>query len=48
MPLRVEGELFVLERKDMEIEIKINNMGKYCANGKVFKIIDLIDVFDYC
>lgn len=38
IPLRVEGEFFVLQRKDMEIEVKIDNMGKYGAKGKVLKV----------
>ena len=37
VPLRVEQEYFVLYRKDMECEVKIENMGKYTAYGKVIK-----------
>jgi hypothetical protein len=35
MPFRVDGEFFVLQRDNMEIEVKITNMGKYGAVGKV-------------
>jgi hypothetical protein len=37
MPFRVDGEFFVLSRDNMEIEVKITNMGKYSAIGKVLK-----------
>ena len=38
MPLRVEGELFILERKNIEIEVKIEthkNWGTKSATGIV-------------
>ncbi len=34
-PLRVAGELFVLQRKNLEFEIKIEGMGKLTGAGHV-------------
>jgi hypothetical protein len=39
IPLRVEGESFLLERKSMEIEVKIDSnkeWGKKTGKGKVY------------
>ena len=36
-PFRVDGELFVLLRDKIEIEVKIPNIGKKKAKGKVIK-----------
>ncbi|KAM3146737.1 hypothetical protein pb186bvf_001267 [Paramecium bursaria] len=36
VPLRVDQEHFMLFRKDMECEVKIENMGKYTAKGKIY------------
>lgn len=36
LPMRVEGEYMVLERKSMEIEVKVNGVsGKKAGKGKV-------------
>jgi len=49
-PLRVAGELFVLHRKKMEFEIKIENMGKLTGAGHVFfglaQIIFKVSAYD--
>lgn len=36
VPIRVEGEYFVLERKDMEIEVKIDGFSKSTGKGKLY------------
>jgi hypothetical protein len=35
MPLRVEGEYLILERKNMEVEFKIPVFGTKTGKGKV-------------
>ena len=35
VPFRVEGEFFVLERKNIECEFKIDNLGTKTGKGKV-------------
>ena len=34
-PLRVEGEFFVMKRKGMEFEFKVDGGGKYSGKGTV-------------
>jgi len=34
-PLRVQGENYLLERKGIEFEIKILNLGKFRGKGKL-------------
>ncbi len=36
LPLRVEGEYLLLERKDMEVEFKIPQWGKKTGKGKIY------------
>lgn len=34
-PFRIEGELFIMKRKGIEFEIKIDGLGKFKGQGLV-------------
>jgi len=36
LPLRVDGEYLLLERKDIEVEFKIPEWGKKTSKGKLY------------
>jgi len=44
-PCRVEGELFIMQRKGVEFEIKVQKGNKYTGKG-IVKILNFIFFFN--
>ena len=46
VPFRVQGEVFLIMRENVECDIKIDGLGKYNATGRVWNTLSAIhDVF---
>lgn len=47
-PCRVEGEFFVMKRKGVEFEFKVENGSKYTGEGLVYILFYNLGYFDNC
>lgn len=47
-PCRVEGEYFVMKRKDVEFEFTLQAGNKYSGKGYVIDIYNSLVYIDYC
>ena len=46
-PLRVEGECFILQRKGIEFEVKVEGLGKMKGNGMVCFLSIIMHIYSW-